>query len=169
MRPSFCSSAEMSMPSFFRSTPRFCAQLNTAASSASSPITEQWIFCLGKPSRYFTMSLFLIFKAVIGVRPPCSIKAQRASEAAMAEVQPNVRYRASVITSCVGSVGWRFTRKVKRMASPQAIEPCSPTPSGSSISPKCVPGLPWTASMKSCLVFSLYSQAIIVSRFRIWH
>ena len=45
------------------------------------------------------------------------------------------------------------------MASPQAIEPCSPRPSGSSISPRCVPGLPCTASMKSCFVFSLYSHA----------
>ena len=82
----------------------------------------------------------------------------------MADVHPNVRYRASVMTSLVGSVGWRLTRKVNRRASPQAIEPCSPKPSGSSISPRCVPGLPWTASMKICFVFSLYSQAIAVLR-----
>ena len=68
------------------------------------------------------------------------------------------------MTSFVGSVGWRLTRKVKRRASPQAIEPCSPKPSGSSISPRCVPGLPWTASMKICFVFSLYSQAIAALR-----
>ena len=29
----------------------FLAQLNTAASRASAPMTEQWIFCRGKPSR----------------------------------------------------------------------------------------------------------------------
>ena len=34
-----------------RSTPRFWAQLNTAASRASAPITEQWIFCCGKPAQ----------------------------------------------------------------------------------------------------------------------
>ena len=39
------------------------------------------------------MSLFVIFSASMGVRPPCSINVQSASEAAMADVQPNVRYR----------------------------------------------------------------------------
>ena len=81
----------MSMPRLSRSTPRFWAQLNTAASRASAPITEQWIFCRGKPSRYSTMSLLVIFSASMGVRLPCSINAQSASEAAMADVQPNVR------------------------------------------------------------------------------
>ena len=69
------------------------------------------------------------------------------------------------MTSSAGLVGCRRTRNVNRMASPQAIEPCSPRPSGSSISPRCVPGLPCTASMKSCLVFSLYSQATMALLF----
>ena len=37
------------------------------------------------------MSWLLIFRAWIGVKLPCSISVQRASEAAIADVQPNVR------------------------------------------------------------------------------
>ena len=37
------------------------------------------------------MSLLVIFRASMGVQFLCSIKMQRASEAAMAEVQPKVR------------------------------------------------------------------------------
>ena len=37
------------------------------------------------------MSLFCTCSAWIGVKPPCSISVQRASEAAMAEVQPKVK------------------------------------------------------------------------------
>ena len=37
------------------------------------------------------MSWFLIFSASIGVYRPSSMRAQSASEAAMAEVQPKVR------------------------------------------------------------------------------
>ena len=91
MRPSCFSSAWMSTPRLCKSTPRRWAQLKTAASSASAPMTEQWIFCRGKPSRNATMSLFVIFRAWTGVRLPCSISVHSASEAAMAEVQPNVR------------------------------------------------------------------------------
>ena len=107
------------------------------------------------------MSLFWMLRAEIGVYSPFSMMAHSASEAAMAEVQPKVRYFASVMMSAVGSLGWRLTRKVNRIASPQAIDPCSPIPSGFSISPRWVPGLPCTASMNSCLVFSLYSQPIV--------
>ena len=43
------------------------------------------------------MSPFVTFSAWIGVYPPRSIRVHSASDAAMAEVQPKVRYRASVI------------------------------------------------------------------------
>jgi hypothetical protein len=57
--------------------------------------------------------------------------------------------------SRVGSVGCRLTRKNKRKASPQIMEPCSPNPSGFSISPMWVPPSPRTASLNSCSTFSL--------------
>ena len=161
-RPSSSAVSPVSLtPCAARSTPRFLAQSATAASSASAPMTEQWIFCCGRPSRKSTMSLFWIFSAWIGVSPWPSISAHSASDAAMAEVQPNVRYLASTMTSCSGSAFFS-TRNVNFRASPHTIEPCWPTPSAFSISPRCVPGLPCTASMKIRFVFSLYSQAIAV-------
>ncbi len=51
------------MPSFVRSTPRFRAQLKTAAWSASAPMTEQWIFWSGRPSRNSTMSSLVTLRA----------------------------------------------------------------------------------------------------------
>jgi len=87
------------------------------------------------------MSLFWIFSAWMGVRPWPSIRAQSASDAAMADVQPKVRYLASTMTSFTGSAVFS-TRKVNLRASPQTMEPCWPTPSAFSISPRCVPGLP---------------------------
>jgi hypothetical protein len=88
------------------------------------------------------MSWLRIFSASIGVSPCPSISEHSASDAAMADVHPNVRYFASVITSFSGFGVLVFTRKVNFSASPHTIEPCWPSPSGvSSISPRCVPGL----------------------------
>ena len=46
---------------------------------------------LRQPAEEIDDVLVLTFRAWIGVKPPCSISVQRASEAAIAEVQPKVR------------------------------------------------------------------------------
>ena len=122
-------------------------------------MTEQWIFCDGSPSRNLTMSSLRILSASIGVYSPFSMISQRASLEAIALVQPNVEYLAAMMTSSTGFSA-RRTLKKNFIASPQAIEPCSPTPSASAISPKWLFSLPLTAFINNIFVLSLYCQAI---------